>query len=1815
MTDDIFNDFSPTRILEAFINPTGRLKASIDAASQADRTFGIRAAHASKNIQEWVRELEEWDWPSEGASMGFEVPPGKRRKLSNGGQSTQNGNGEHSQEPEYIGSLLAPKVLEYESRIDHIHTELEELHVEEIKRHVLVTHFTPSRPSSSSSNASSSYLSSYTKMEDFTAIVTATVLKALPNLSKLMQLMDVWSVRLSVLHKVPRLLRRLEEGEIALRSGWTAIQMPENPDQQKSDEEALTREAFEIMRNVLQDKVTTSGRDLDFMLDTLEGREDTLPESWLDRMEAIEHDYGEWVVAGDRKVRQGEWAKMAKIRKEREEEARRKAVEAARIQAELDAKVAEAELQRLLAEKRVRDAEAARLMAEQDAQNAFAEAERLRLEKETQEEAARFQAEKDVAEVARRKSEEAERVRVAAEEAQKLEEEARRLAEERRKQENEARLQAEQFVADANSAELRAKEAEVLRLHEEESTREETARQEETEIAAAAELARMKFEDEESNRFRLEKETHEAMIEATRIEKQPQFQEALANQAKEEVEARELGDEISRFAEERRIHEAEADRVREEREAELAKAAKHEEDRQLQEAEASQIRLQHEAKLVASAKLAEERRIQEASQLREEHESREAMTNTKILEERKIQEAEAFRVNQEQELAHLSLARKLEQERIQALEATRLRDDEQAQQAAIESERIKEDQKARDEATRLRQESETAALVKIEEQRKLLKAQHARLDAEKVARDLAAAKLKVEQDEAQAELSRQQIQKAKEAEDELARRIAQQQVNDIEAARKEAETQARVLRLEEEEANAKRLADEARELELSSIKRQKEQDAKAAEVARLKAHDEAETARLQSERDAVESARLHALQEQSARDAKLTEQKYKEEAARLKRDADALESDRLQAESDAIEVARSKAIQDARNVELKEFERLQKLKNAEAENNRIKAFKVAENERAEIARVRTLLLANEKAQQPQQAVEERDQPSDLSTERKSPKVPADSLNGVAVSQKFGPVDSECDVCDSYLTPPKNKYATFDGSNDLESEFLAYYEGNDIAFDQESSSELNSAEEWASNGIDSTSHSAWGGNSKTPKSTDSSKFKLTELSKPFPSDVNRDSPSFKPTLTSESSHPTPTNKVKLGQNFSEIDYTPDDPSEDSPFQTELDAVPNPNRSTFGNDIILPTQDGSASDSLPTSHHDSPLPTGYSASDPTPDILDAEPASYFRPLISPVKSTPSSVSYSGPNTPTSSFGFADLMPTSISPNLEKPVLPQRSPRRPSFPPNLPSSTSVNSPRYDLLPMVSFDGSSGSVPARNMEMELHDFKPHSLARKTSITRINSPSQISISRRDSTSSNNSTVINSPLRDVPASPIRRIPAPIRPSTPTSPQNAGFSQEDDLSPSIRRHRNGKSHDYTSPDSPPPIPNLSKRISTSHKRNDSFSSLSKSSDSPTTPTFSVDHSPALPASPKKANSDAHMQQQISNILESIPARIRLTTESDVSTADTSLNVTKSRRPVASSLRSSSSMSNYSRAPTPSFTLAPARGAPRQRAQNGNPEIKVYHLSRSTGEAPIKLFVRLVGENGERVMVRVGGGWADLGEYLKEYASHHGRRAAVGDNDKIEIQDLPPRIVSAGSSSLTPTMRSTSMTSTNRSSTMTPTLRSSSSIASLRSNGRASPAPPSRSGSAMGFNRPASALGRPISSLAVRKTRQSTGANLDLPSPSNTFRSPSTPMPSTLSRSALSYDNTPSPERGERERSSSRLSWTEEESSLGLAGPKAKKVVISEKDQEWVESMKEKVRLASAEKDKEKIRRESGGRKSFGEMDRVGGVKRLWRKGGL
>lgn len=287
----------------------------------SEQAFALKTAVASKTIHNWLDELSEWLWPSAGTSNGFEKPPPKIRKLFEPETSRDIHEATSSSNVIYYGSLPADDVIRYEKRIEEIHQDMEGLDLEDIKNQVLHNHILPlSRPGTPFSDAGRSVASafSFAKMEDLTAVVTAITVQALPALSKLSRLLHTWSIRLVVLRKVPSLLIMIADAEVALRSGWSAIELSSNSsfDSTEGKKETgpsmlyLSQKDFEVIKTVLQQKVARPGRDLDFMLDVLEGMADTLPEEWLDRMETIERNYADWTIAAERKVREYECSKI-----------------------------------------------------------------------------------------------------------------------------------------------------------------------------------------------------------------------------------------------------------------------------------------------------------------------------------------------------------------------------------------------------------------------------------------------------------------------------------------------------------------------------------------------------------------------------------------------------------------------------------------------------------------------------------------------------------------------------------------------------------------------------------------------------------------------------------------------------------------------------------------------------------------------------------------------------------------------------------------------------------------------------------------------------------------------------------------------------------------------------------------------------------------------------------------------------------------------------------------------------------------------------------------------------------------------------------------------------------------------------------------------------------------------------------------------------------------------------------------------------------------------------------------------------------------
>ncbi|KAI6351255.1 hypothetical protein MCOR25_010052 [Pyricularia grisea] len=335
-TDDLLSSMTPSTALDAFRNPTGALKKCLDSATATEQAFALGAAIASKNIYDWLTELSEWTWPTDkDGSSGFDSTASRGRQKRD---SHHDDVAEESRADEkdgivghkaWLGCLQTSEVLHYEQRLASIQAELDDMDIEGIKRHVLYNHILPlSRPgtpmSARSAASTGSTASFYNKMDDITALVTATVVQTLPNLSRLVRLMSSWRVRLLVLRRVPMTLKLLDDAEIALRSGWNVIDADINKKSSSTatveDEAAipqrstLLRHDFEVMKSVLGQKTAQAGSAIDFMLDQLDGRPETVPSEWIDRMDGLEKGYGDWIAVCEKMMADAELAKTIRPR-------------------------------------------------------------------------------------------------------------------------------------------------------------------------------------------------------------------------------------------------------------------------------------------------------------------------------------------------------------------------------------------------------------------------------------------------------------------------------------------------------------------------------------------------------------------------------------------------------------------------------------------------------------------------------------------------------------------------------------------------------------------------------------------------------------------------------------------------------------------------------------------------------------------------------------------------------------------------------------------------------------------------------------------------------------------------------------------------------------------------------------------------------------------------------------------------------------------------------------------------------------------------------------------------------------------------------------------------------------------------------------------------------------------------------------------------------------------------------------------------------------------------------------------------------------
>lgn len=309
-------NLSPTSTLEALLATdaisTGSqsrksfIQDSVASASPSDRAWGIKAALAGKKIREWYGELQVWPWPTlkDGGRNGFELSyqaegPGVNEEQGHTGQFGNTPSRAEQSEVGYSGSIGADAADLYQNRIESIKDDMETLGVEDLKNYVRSTYLNAESRRAPDHELHPDHVE-YERMEDFTAIVTATIVQALPTLSRLNTLLSLWSVRLVIIRQAPSFRRNLESCQDSMLSAWMAVGEPDMSSMRQKS--TFSREACSEMRAVLQDQISHLGRRLDTMLDLLEGSEDVLPETWVDSMDNLEEEYGSWVVNAEELV-------------------------------------------------------------------------------------------------------------------------------------------------------------------------------------------------------------------------------------------------------------------------------------------------------------------------------------------------------------------------------------------------------------------------------------------------------------------------------------------------------------------------------------------------------------------------------------------------------------------------------------------------------------------------------------------------------------------------------------------------------------------------------------------------------------------------------------------------------------------------------------------------------------------------------------------------------------------------------------------------------------------------------------------------------------------------------------------------------------------------------------------------------------------------------------------------------------------------------------------------------------------------------------------------------------------------------------------------------------------------------------------------------------------------------------------------------------------------------------------------------------------------------------------------------------------------
>lgn len=241
--------------------------AAFGKASAYERELAEKAAKASVLLRNHYAELRSWYWPG-----SFDQPTKTRGTLA-----VISGAGPSQPTLTFWGCLPASTVLSYLDRIENTRKKLDDIEFEDLKEHIINSRARVSKEVG---------LTEPLDLGGLTALSTMLVLQALPTHANLLELITVWTTRLSVLRRVPDFFDTLSKAEKAMEDAWIMIGV--SPDRNsrslhqaggKMREFGMIRDVYEILRSDVEEKVARLGRRTDAMLDILADHNHMLPDS------------------------------------------------------------------------------------------------------------------------------------------------------------------------------------------------------------------------------------------------------------------------------------------------------------------------------------------------------------------------------------------------------------------------------------------------------------------------------------------------------------------------------------------------------------------------------------------------------------------------------------------------------------------------------------------------------------------------------------------------------------------------------------------------------------------------------------------------------------------------------------------------------------------------------------------------------------------------------------------------------------------------------------------------------------------------------------------------------------------------------------------------------------------------------------------------------------------------------------------------------------------------------------------------------------------------------------------------------------------------------------------------------------------------------------------------------------------------------------------------------------------------------------------------------------------------------------------------